>query len=100
MLFKREKVVLSHEIVWVPLPPHRGLLIKERICSLGEQILSFKSNPQIRSGTFSTIKLKNKIELQIEGAFVFLTQRKWAKTPTVSNRCVRKTSTETRIDAS
>ena len=23
-----------------------GLLLKERICSLGEQILSFKSNPQ------------------------------------------------------
>ena len=27
------------------LPQHRGLLLKERICSLGEQILSFKSNP-------------------------------------------------------
>ena len=47
ILFKREKNVLSHEIVWAHLPPHRGLLIKERICSLGEQILSFKSNPQI-----------------------------------------------------
>ena len=47
ILFKREKDVLSHEIVWAHLPPHRGLLIKERICPLGEQILSFKSNPQI-----------------------------------------------------
>ena len=49
ILFKREKDVhvLSHEIVWAHLPYHRGLLIKERICSLGEQILSFKSNPQI-----------------------------------------------------
>ena len=47
ILFKREKDVLSHEIVWAHLPPHRGLLIKERICSHGEQILSFKSNPQI-----------------------------------------------------
>ena len=41
ILSKRENDVLSH------LPPHWGLLIKERICSLGEQILSFKSNPQI-----------------------------------------------------
>ena len=39
---QRGKDVLSHEIV-----PHWGLLLKERICSLGEQILSFKSNPQI-----------------------------------------------------
>ena len=39
-------------------------------------------------------------ELQIEGVFAFLTHRKWAKTPTVSNRCVKKTPTETRIDAS
>ena len=29
-----------------PSPPHLGILLKERICSLGEQILSFKSNPQ------------------------------------------------------
>ena len=47
ILFKREKDVLSHEIVKAHLPPHCGLLLKERICSLGEQILSFKSNPQI-----------------------------------------------------
>ena len=39
ILFKREKDVLSHEIVWAHFPPHRGLLIKERIGSLGEQIL-------------------------------------------------------------
>ena len=32
----------------------------ERICSLEEQILSFKSNPQIWSDTVSTIKLENK----------------------------------------
>ena len=47
ILFKREKDVLSHEIVWAHLPSHRWLLIKERLCSLGEQTLSFKSNPQI-----------------------------------------------------
>ena len=42
----------------------------ERICSLGEQILSFKSNPQILSDTVSTIKLKNKIDF-------FICQRVW-----------------------
>ena len=42
------------------LPLHWGLLLKERICSLGEQILSFKSNPQIRSDTVNTFKAKNK----------------------------------------
>ena len=47
ILFKSKTDVLSHEIVWAHLPPHRGLLIKEIICFLGEQILSFKSNPQI-----------------------------------------------------
>ena len=47
ILFKRGKYVLSHEIVLTHLPPHWGLLLKERICSIGEQILSFKSNPQI-----------------------------------------------------
>ena len=47
ILFKREKDVLSHEIVKAHLSPHLGLLLKEKICSLGEQILSFKSNPQI-----------------------------------------------------
>ena len=47
ILFKMEKDVLSHAIVWAYLPPHRGLLIKQRICSVREQILSFKSNSQI-----------------------------------------------------
>ena len=47
ILFKRGKDVLSHEIVYAHLPPHWGLLLKESICSLGEQILSFKNNPQI-----------------------------------------------------
>ena len=47
ILFKRGKDVLSHKIVEAHLPPHWGLLLKERICSLGEQILSLKSNPQI-----------------------------------------------------
>ena len=28
ILFKREKDVLSHEIAWANLPPHRGLLLK------------------------------------------------------------------------
>ena len=60
ILFNREKGVLSHEIVLAHLPPHWGLPLKERICSLGKQILSFKSNPQIRSDTVSTSKLKNK----------------------------------------
>ena len=41
------KDVLSHEIVLAHLPLHWGLLLKEIICSLGEQILSFKSSPQI-----------------------------------------------------
>ena len=41
------KDALAHEIVKAYLPPHWGLLLKERICSLGEQILSFQSNPQI-----------------------------------------------------
>ena len=39
--------VLSHEIVSAHLPRYWGLPLKERICSLGKQILSFKSNPQI-----------------------------------------------------
>ena len=39
------KHVLSHEIVQAHLSPHRGLLLKERICSHGEQIPSFKNNP-------------------------------------------------------
>ena len=47
VLFKRGKDVHSRETVQAHLPPHWGLLFKKRICSLGEQILSFKSNPQI-----------------------------------------------------
>ena len=43
----------------------------EKICSLGEQILSFKSNPQIWSDTVSTIKVKNKND------FFFICQRVW-----------------------
>ena len=43
-----------------------GLLLKERICSHGEQILSFNSNPQIRSDTVSTIKLKNKNDFVLD----------------------------------
>ena len=42
ILSKRGKGVLSRPL----LLPHWGLLL-ERICSFGEQILSFKSNPQI-----------------------------------------------------
>ena len=30
-------------------PPHQGLQLKERLCSMGEQILSFKSNPKFQS---------------------------------------------------
>ena len=47
ILFKRGKDVHSHQIVSAHLPPHLGLLLKERICSFGEQILSFENNPQI-----------------------------------------------------
>ena len=47
ILFKRGKGVHSHKIVKVHLPPHWGLLLKRRICPLWEQILYFKSNPQI-----------------------------------------------------
>ena len=43
LLFKRGKDVLSHAIVEAHLPPHWGLLLKERICSPNS---SFKSNPQ------------------------------------------------------
>ena len=43
-----------------PSPSSLGATLKERICSHVEQILSFKSNPQIWSDTVSTIKLKNK----------------------------------------
>ena len=34
------------EIVKAHILPHRGLLLKEKKCSHGEQILSFKSNPK------------------------------------------------------
>ena len=47
ILFKRGKDVLSNVTVKAHLPPHWGLLLKERICSLGEQMFSVKSNPQI-----------------------------------------------------
>ena len=47
ILFKRGKDELSHEIVLANLPPHWGLPFKGRICSLWEQILSFKTNPHI-----------------------------------------------------
>ena len=40
ILFKRGKDICI-------LMRQSKLLLKERICSLGEQILSFKSNPQI-----------------------------------------------------
>ena len=40
ILFKMGKDVHSHEIVQAHLPPHWGLLLKERICSLREQTLS------------------------------------------------------------
>ena len=46
--------------------PIGGLLLKERICSLGEQILTFKSNSQFLSDTASTIKLKNKNDFFME----------------------------------
>ena len=35
ILFKRGKDVHYHEIVLAHLPKHWGLLLKERICSLG-----------------------------------------------------------------
>ena len=42
ILFKRGK-----EDSLSPSPSSLGVLLKERICSLEEQILSFKGNPQI-----------------------------------------------------
>ena len=47
ILFKRGRDAHSHEIVKAHLPLHWGLLLKERICFPREQILSFKSSPQI-----------------------------------------------------
>ena len=47
ILFQRGLDLLSYEIVLPHLPPHWGLLLEERIGFLGEQILFFKSNPQI-----------------------------------------------------
>ena len=46
-LFKGGKDLVSYEIVLTFLPPHWGLPLKKRICSPREQILPFKSNPQI-----------------------------------------------------
>ena len=71
ILSKRGNGVLSHDIVQAHLPPHWGPVIKKRICSLWEQILSFKSNPQIGSDTVNTIKVKNKND------FFFICQRVW-----------------------
>ena len=47
ILLMKGKDVHSHETVKAHLLRHWKLLLKERIGSLGEQILSFKSNPQI-----------------------------------------------------
>ena len=41
------KDVLSREIIQAHLSLHWGLHLQERICSPGEQILSFKSKPSI-----------------------------------------------------
>ena len=46
ILFKKGKDVLSQDNL-SPSPSSLGLLLEERICSLGKQILSFKSSPQI-----------------------------------------------------
>ena len=46
IMFKRGKGVFSHEIE-AHLLSHWGLLLMERIFSLGEQILSFKSSLQM-----------------------------------------------------
>ena len=43
-----------------PPPSALGATLKERICSFGEQIFSFKSNLQIWSDTVNTIKVSNK----------------------------------------
>ena len=39
-----------------PFLPHRRLLLKERICSHGEQILSFKSNPKFEVIQLAVLK--------------------------------------------
>ena len=44
VLLNRGKDVLSLDIVKVHLLPHWVLVLEERMCSLGEQILSSKSN--------------------------------------------------------
>ena len=56
ILFKRVKDVHSHETVLAHLPPHLGLLLKKRICSLGEQILSFKSSPKFEVMQLAPLK--------------------------------------------
>ena len=39
---RRERMyILMRYLVQAHLPPHQGLLLKERICSFGEQIHSF-----------------------------------------------------------
>ena len=43
-----------------PSPSSLEATLKERIYSFGEQIFSFKSDPQIWSDNLSTIKVKNK----------------------------------------
>ena len=51
-----------------PSPFSLGLPLKKRICSPRERILlSFKSNPQIRSNTVITIKVKNNVFSPPEG---------------------------------
>ena len=61
----RGKDVLSLQKVRAHLRPHLGLLIQERICSHGEQILSFKSNLQLPSDTVSSVKFYCKIKFWI-----------------------------------
>ena len=51
------------------LPPHWGLLLKKRICSLGEQILSFKSTPKFE--VIQLAPLKQRIKM------FFYCQRVW-----------------------
>ena len=52
MYFLRDSLIPSPSSHW-------ELLLKIRICSLGEQILSYKSTPKF-DDIVSTIKVKNK----------------------------------------
>ena len=56
ILFKRGKDVHSHEIVKGHLPPHWGLLLKERICSLGSKFFPLRVAPKFEVMQLTPLK--------------------------------------------